>query len=177
MNNKQRVCIGLGSNLGDRLNYLIEAVTKIKSHPNNTFISSSSIYETPSLGFKSYDFYNCVIIIDTSLTPERLLQLLQKIESLLGKKIKDERNANYMARTIDLDILLFGNTCTSNKTLTIPHPETFNRTFVTKPLLELNIFLNSEWQKKLETKQKKATKDLITLCKKETQLFLKKTKG
>jgi 2-amino-4-hydroxy-6-hydroxymethyldihydropteridine diphosphokinase len=129
-----RVFIGLGSNVGDRLQLLQRAVKHLDATPGVHVLNVSSVYETEPVGPAAQAwFFNAVVEIDTSLCPLALLQSTQGIEHAL------ERMTTYRwgPRTIDLDILLYGNRQVKTASLEIPHPELCSRAFVMIPLLEL----------------------------------------
>ena len=133
------VYIGLGSNKGDRMNYLNKAVEFIEQK-GAKIIKKSSIIETESWGFKSTPFLNQVILIETNLSPYQLLVQFQQIEIDLGRKSKSKHNPDFVEyhdRTIDLDILLYGNEIINSSDLIIPHPEMHKRDFVMIPFQEI----------------------------------------
>lgn len=123
----------LGGNIGDVLNYFQKSIESISK--NSTIVKQSSIVQSKAWGFESDDlFLNQVIEIDTQLTPEELLQNLHLIEQKLGRK----RISNaYSDRTIDLDILYYGEAIIDNNALTIPHPRLHLRRFTLVPLAEI----------------------------------------
>ncbi len=123
----------LGSNLGDRNGFLQSAISEIQS--NKLLLrSKSSIYETAPWGKESKNGYlNQAVIIETSLQPHVLLEVLQKIEIDLGRT----RNIRWEDRVIDIDILLYESEIIHSPTLTIPHPEMQNRRFALIPICEI----------------------------------------
>jgi 2-amino-4-hydroxy-6-hydroxymethyldihydropteridine diphosphokinase len=126
--------IGLGSNLGDRHYYINTAIRRIRLLMETRVTKISKIIETlPVGGPQQGQYLNCVIEIQTDLSPYELLKRLQKIEADLGRVsiIKDG------PRNIDLDILLFGDAKINEDSLCIPHPRMLNRDFVMKPLEEI----------------------------------------
>ncbi len=126
--------LGLGSNLGDRKGYIDRAISRLAANPNISMLKSSSIIETSAFGkIDQPDFLNCVIKIDTALLPDELLQLCLKIEKSLGRI----RTEVWGPRTIDIDILFYGNIIIDTVDLQIPHPGIRKRKFVLKSLLEL----------------------------------------
>jgi 2-amino-4-hydroxy-6-hydroxymethyldihydropteridine diphosphokinase len=130
----RRALIGLGSNVGDRLQFLQRAVKQLGETIGVQVRDVSSVYETEPVGPAAQAwFLNAVVAVDTSLNPVTLLQLTQAIERALGR----ETTYHWGPRTIDLDILLYGNTQVNTATLTIPHAELCQRAFVMIPLLEL----------------------------------------
>jgi 2-amino-4-hydroxy-6-hydroxymethyldihydropteridine diphosphokinase len=126
------VFIGLGSNMGNREELLKKALERIKKlMPIQTV---SSVYETEPVGYEAQDwFLNMVIQGTTRLFPELLLERLQTIETGLGRQ-RDIANG---PRTIDLDILFYGDAVISNGQLTVPHPRLHERGFVLEPLAEI----------------------------------------
>jgi 2-amino-4-hydroxy-6-hydroxymethyldihydropteridine diphosphokinase len=127
--------IGLGSNVGDRLQFLQRAVKQLAEAMSIQVSGVSSVYETEPVGPTEQTwFLNAVAAIDTSLSPITLLHQTQAIERALGR----ETTYHWGPRAIDLDILLYGGMQVSTATLTIPHAELRNRAFVLVPLLELD---------------------------------------
>jgi 2-amino-4-hydroxy-6-hydroxymethyldihydropteridine diphosphokinase len=127
--------IALGSNIGNRLYYLREAVKALDNHEQISVIATSSIYETEPVGYINQDkFLNMVIKITTILSPFALLEVTQKIEQKFGRK----REIRWGPRTLDLDILLYNHENIETEQLVIPHPRMTERAFVMIPLLELN---------------------------------------
>lgn len=125
--------LSLGSNIGDRYWYLCEAIRLLES-PDLTVIRKSGIYETAPRDLESQPwFLNLVIEVRTSLYPRQLLARALKVESRLGRK----RTVRFGPRTVDIDILLFGQFVMETPELTIPHPRMCDRRFVLEPLAEL----------------------------------------
>jgi len=128
------IFIGLGSNLGNRKKNIEKAIKKMAEHIQ--IIKVSPLYKTaPQEGVGGNWFFNGVVYGKTSLTPMKLLRFLQSIEEDLGRPGNHEKNT---ARTIDLDILFYGNKIIKNKFLVIPHPKILEREFVIRGLLEVN---------------------------------------
>lgn len=126
--------ISIGSNIGDRLYHLTEAVRALNSHEEVSVLSVSSIYETAPVGYTDQaDFLNIVICVETKLDAHELLAVCQEIEGELGR-IRDIR---WGPRTVDLDILLYNNDNIITESLTVPHPRMHERAFVLIPLLEI----------------------------------------
>ncbi|MCX5687073.1 MAG: 2-amino-4-hydroxy-6-hydroxymethyldihydropteridine diphosphokinase [Candidatus Omnitrophica bacterium] len=126
--------IGIGSNLGDREKYIRNAIEKLKETEGVEVKKISNIYETEPIGGPEQGKYlNGVIEIETWLEPSDLIIKLQKIEEQLGR-IRSVKNA---PRTIDLDILLYGDKKINKSGLKIPHPRMNEREFVMKPLKEI----------------------------------------
>ena len=128
------VYIGIGSNLGDKRNFCLKAIECLKNHPQIQIEKTSSFYQSEPLGPLNQDwFVNAVIKIKTSLTPQNLLDVLQKVEKQFFRK----RDIPWGPRTIDLDILFFNREIIQNENLQIPHPQAHNRSFVLIPLMEI----------------------------------------
>ncbi|KDR94420.1 2-amino-4-hydroxy-6-hydroxymethyldihydropteridinediphosphokinase [Peptoclostridium litorale DSM 5388] len=126
--------ISLGSNMGDRLLNLKNAIEKIQGLEDTNVLSKSSVYETEPWGLEEQDsFLNMCINIETGLSPRELLQKLLGIESELGRK----RIIRWGPRTIDLDILIYDDISVEEEDLLIPHPRISERAFVLMPLEEI----------------------------------------
>jgi deoxyguanosine kinase len=127
--------IGLGSNLGDRKNYIERAIQLLRETPDITVERASAIVETKPLGDAEQPKYlNCAAEIQTSLSAGKFHQRLVGIENSLGR----EKKQKWASRTIDLDLLLFGYEIIKNDTLTVPHSQMHLRSFVLSGLHELN---------------------------------------
>ena len=125
--------LSLGSNLGDRVHYLEEAI-RLLQEDEVTVLRRSSLYETEPRDVPNQPwFLNLVIEVETALFPRRLLSRIKRVESRLGRK----RITNKGPRTIDIDIVLFGRFVVDAPDLTIPHPRMGERRFVLEPLAEL----------------------------------------
>ncbi len=126
--------LGIGSNLGDRRLYIDKAIAAIKNIPDIRLKRSSSIYETdPASDIPQGRFLNGVLEIETALKPKALLKELIGIEEALGR----ERSVKNGPRTIDLDILYYGEEVMCDEDLVLPHPRIEEREFVLKGLREL----------------------------------------
>lgn len=127
--------ISVGSNIGDRLLNLRQAVSLLKQNLHISNIIVSSVYETEPVGDVVQDsFYNIALRLDTDLTAFELLDFIHDIEQRLHRK----RIVRWGPRTIDLDIIDFGGQTIKSENLTIPHKERDNRRFVLVPLLEIS---------------------------------------
>ena len=125
--------LSLGSNLGDREDYLRRACQALQER-GNRLRRISSVYETEPLDFPEQNwFLNCVVEVETTLPPLLLLRQLQAIEKQLGR----ERRVAKGPRTIDMDILLYGDLILHTKELVVPHPRMLERRFVLEPLREI----------------------------------------
>ena len=130
-----RVYIALGSNLANPLHQVQSALNALAELPQTKLIATSSLYRTPPLGPQDQpDYLNAVVALDTDLSAENLLDHTQKIELEHGRVRKDER---WGPRTLDLDILLFGDEIISTERLTVPHYDMKNRQFMLYPLAEI----------------------------------------
>lgn len=126
--------IGIGSNLGSRLENCQQAMTGLEEHPAIRVIACSSFYETAPVGKTDQGwFVNAAVQVDTDLEPELLLQALLSIEAEMGRI----RNEKWGPRTIDLDLLLYEDRVIKTPSLEVPHPEMTRRRFVLAPLSEL----------------------------------------
>jgi 2-amino-4-hydroxy-6-hydroxymethyldihydropteridine diphosphokinase len=154
VNQEQLAFLSLGSNSGNRAFYLNEAMRLIAVE-GIAFIRISSIYETEPWGLSEQPlFLNQVVVIKTRLSAPALMEKLLEIELKLGRKRGETR---WQERTIDVDILFFGNEVIQTKQLTIPHPELYKRRFVLEPLVEVDAsFVHPVLKKTLEV--------LLTLC-------------
>ena len=126
--------LGLGSNLGDRSGHLKAAVTGLGSVDGVRIKAISSIYRTEPIGFVDQDaFFNAVVRVETELEPLELLERCLEIERNRGR----ERLERWGPRTLDIDLLVFGDRSSRDERLTLPHPMIAERAFVLVPLLEL----------------------------------------
>ncbi len=128
------VYLGIGSNIGNRKQNCHEAIRLLSENPFISVLKISSLYETEPVGLESQSsFINCVIGIETTLDPRRLLDVCRGIEESLGR----ERVGQWGPRTIDIDILLYNNKVINDIDLKIPHPLMHKRGFVLIPLAEI----------------------------------------
>lgn len=126
--------LSLGSNMGDRLEYLSKAIDKIAEIQGCNILYKSRVYETEPWGYENQEaFLNLCISIETSLSPYELLESLQTIELELDRV----RKIHWGPRTIDIDILLFDDIICEDDKLTIPHPRMRERAFVLIPLYDI----------------------------------------
>lgn len=130
----QNIYIGLGSNLDDPTRHINDAVNEIKTIKSCEYITKSSLYKTPPMGPQNQpDYINAVVKIQTSLKALKVLDLLQQIEQKHGR-VREEK---WGPRSLDLDMLLYGQQKIDNNRLKIPHPGLYVRGFVLYPLLEI----------------------------------------
>ncbi|MCL7749242.1 2-amino-4-hydroxy-6-hydroxymethyldihydropteridine diphosphokinase [Halalkalibacter alkaliphilus] len=138
---KHDVYIALGSNIGDRADHLEKAIQLLKSREDIQLITRSSIYETDPVGYvNQQSFLNMVVHIRTTKSAREILEVTQSIEHRCGR----ERDIRWGPRTIDLDILLYGEENMMLENLIIPHPRMWERAFVIVPLMEIHPTLYAE---------------------------------
>jgi len=126
--------VAVGSNLGDRCALLDYALRRLRATDGISRVRASPVYESSAVGPGAQpDYLNAVFELGTTLPPVELLSLLQTIENDAGR-IRGER---WAARTLDLDLLLYGNTAQAGPRLTLPHPRIAERNFVVYPLFDL----------------------------------------
>ena len=129
------VYIAVGSNLGDPIAQAQQAIESLKTLPHSRFVSASSLYSSTPMGPSNQpDYINAVVKIETTLEPLDLLDCTQKIELEQGRVRKEER---WGPRTLDLDIILYGNDTINLPRLTVPHYGMKEREFVLYPLQEI----------------------------------------
>lgn len=132
---RHTVFLGIGSNIGDRLAHLQEAVNLIDLLPETEVTGISGVYMTEPVGVTEQErFYNGVVKLDTGLSPEELRSHCKAIERNLGRP---EQYIRWSPRVIDLDILLYDDLVMRNSVLGIPHEELTKRMFVLIPLLDI----------------------------------------
>lgn len=129
-----RAFVALGSNLGDSTRTVHEAIQALATLRDSSLVAVSSLIQTKPVGLRNQpDFINAVAAIDTFLPPLVLLDALFDIEAQFGR-VRSIKNA---PRTLDLDLLLYGETIMNTPTLILPHPRLHERAFVLTPLLEI----------------------------------------
>lgn len=136
MESQNQVVLSLGTNQGNRLEN-IEKCLELIHQEIGTAIKVSNLYETPSWGFQSDAFYNCVLLIHTFSSANTILSQILKIEKRLGRV--RGKASGYQSRIIDIDLITFNEEIISTENLEIPHPQMQNRNFVLLPMLDLNI--------------------------------------
>ncbi len=130
------VYLSLGSNKGDRIGYVQQATRLLGACENVSIIRTSAFYETEPWNMSSDTwFVNAVVEIKTKLSPKELLAECKRIEAQLGRT--PAKSGNYEDRTIDIDILFYGNEIIQDEEITIPHKYVHLRAFTLVPLLEL----------------------------------------
>jgi 2-amino-4-hydroxy-6-hydroxymethyldihydropteridine diphosphokinase len=125
--------VGLGANLGDAAATLRAALSELAQLPDTTLQTVSHVYRSAPIDAGGPDFLNAVALLSTGLAPQALLSGLQRIERRHGR----ERPYLNAPRTLDLDLLLYGDECIATPTLSVPHPRMHERAFVLVPLAEV----------------------------------------
>ncbi|MGH8764255.1 MAG: 2-amino-4-hydroxy-6-hydroxymethyldihydropteridine diphosphokinase [Burkholderiales bacterium] len=126
--------VGLGANIGEPRRQLQAALEDLRHIPDSQLVANSSFYRSAPIGYVDQpDFLNAVAALETALEPEALLDSLQDIENRHGRT----RSFQGAPRTLDLDLLLYGDRTLASPRLTLPHPRMHERAFVLKPLVEL----------------------------------------
>ena len=126
--------LGLGSNIGDRRQHLVQAVGRLHAGPALQVVKVSSVYETSPVGVTAQpDFLNLVVQVTTVHTPHELLAECLGIETDLGRV----RHEHWGPRTIDIDLLFYGDARIADERLVVPHPWMHERSFVLTPLAEI----------------------------------------
>ena len=130
--------VGLGGNVGDPAGTVRHAATALGDLPGTRLLAVSRLYRTPAWGVRDQpDFVNAVAALETSLGAEALLQALLALERAHGRNRADDGSDRWGPRTIDLDILLYGDAVVDVPGLRIPHPRLHERAFALLPLLEI----------------------------------------
>jgi 2-amino-4-hydroxy-6-hydroxymethyldihydropteridine diphosphokinase len=125
-----RAALGLGSNLGDREMHLRDAVQRLRSTAGVDVVAVSPLVETDPVGGPDQpDYLNAVVVIETVLPPEGVLELAQECEEA-SERVRTER---WGPRTLDVDVLAYGEVAMSDDRLTVPHPRALQRAFVLVP--------------------------------------------
>lgn len=148
-----RVYIGIGSNLSDPVSQVQAAIEMLDSIEQSQFIRASSFYRSAPMGPQAQpDYVNAVACLDTALAAEDLLDRLQQIEKRQGRTT----GQRWGPRTLDLDILLYGEQIISSARLSVPHPGLHERSFVLYPLQEI--------APELDVPDKGQVADLVVKC-------------
>lgn len=131
--------LGLGGNisneLGTPIQHILQAIATLQQTPNIENVKMSSLYRSKAFGVTDQpDFYNAVVSLDTTFAPLELLDICQDIEQSAGRV----RLRHWGERSLDVDILLYGDKVIQNERLTVPHAGLFERNFVIIPLIELD---------------------------------------
>ena len=139
--NKTRSYVALGANLGEPIATVRAAISALRDLPGTQLGSASSLYRTAPVGLKHQpDFINAVVAFDgMSSAPtdaRNFIQALFRIEEMFGRQ-REPSGARNLARTLDLDLLLYGDQISADPSLTLPHPRMHERAFVLAPLAEI----------------------------------------
>jgi 2-amino-4-hydroxy-6-hydroxymethyldihydropteridine diphosphokinase len=129
----ERVFVGLGANLGDARLTLRAAIDALAALPATRLVAESSLYRSAPVDAAGPDYVNAVVELHTGLEPEALLRALQAVENRFGRE-RAHRNA---PRTLDLDLLLYGERRMATAALQLPHPRMHRRAFVLLPLAQI----------------------------------------
>lgn len=129
----ERIFVGLGANLGDAAATVRAAFDALNELPGTRCVARSSLYRSAPIDAQGADYINAVAQLQTKLVPEALLEALHAIEERFGRE-RPYRNA---PRTLDLDLLLYGQRHIATPRLTVPHPRMHERAFVLAPLAEI----------------------------------------
>jgi 2-amino-4-hydroxy-6-hydroxymethyldihydropteridine diphosphokinase len=129
-----RAFIGVGTNLGDRWRSLALAASRLRSSGAVAIVRASSVWDTEPMGPPQPRYLNAVLEVETPLTPRALLELLRSVERAAHRR---RDGARWGARTLDLDLLLYGSRTVNEPGLVIPHPGVASRPFVLAPLAEI----------------------------------------
>jgi 2-amino-4-hydroxy-6-hydroxymethyldihydropteridine diphosphokinase len=129
----QRAYVGIGANLGDGRATVDAALTALAGLPGCQLAAASALYRSAPVDAAGPDFFNAVAALDTTMAPQDLLAALQHTEQHFGR----QRPYPNAPRTLDLDLLLHGDTVLRTASLTLPHPRLHQRAFVLRPLLDL----------------------------------------
>jgi len=125
-----RAALGLGSNLGNRRQHLLKAIETLRATPHVTVVKVSPLVETdPVGGPEQPDFVNAVVVAETTLSPAALLDLAHQCEGAAQR----ERAERWGPRTLDVDVLAYGELVSDDPELTLPHPRATERAFVLVP--------------------------------------------
>jgi 2-amino-4-hydroxy-6-hydroxymethyldihydropteridine diphosphokinase len=146
------VYLALGSNLGDRLSHIKEAISSLS--PQMDVKAKSHVYETPPWGYEAQSpFYNQVIKVKTYLEPEPLLKHLKRLEVALGRKPSFQNGP----RSIDIDLLFYDDRIMNTPVITLPHPRLHERGFVLLPLMDIAPDL-------IHPVRQKSVREMIAAC-------------
>jgi 2-amino-4-hydroxy-6-hydroxymethyldihydropteridine diphosphokinase len=136
MNMQHQVILSLGTNQGNRLENIVSCIDGLHNEIG-TIIRVSKLYESPSWGFESDNFYNCAVVMHTHKTAHQILEECLLLEESLGRIRQDAQV--YQARIIDIDMIAIDEEIIASEKLTVPHPEMQNRLFVLLPMKDLNL--------------------------------------
>ncbi len=143
-------CVALGANLGDAIAAVQQALQHLAALPDTQLVSASSLYRSAPHEAQGPDFINAVALVRTQLSPMALLHALQALELQSGR----ERLYKNAPRTLDLDLIFYGDVTRDTPELTLPHPRWQERAFVLLPLAEV-------WPERVSEAQRHAVKDQV----------------
>lgn len=130
--------VGLGSNMGDSVGILQSAFAALDGLDATRLLQPSALYRTPAWGLTAQpDFINAVAMLETTLAPQALLASMLQIEREAGRERRDDGSDRWGPRTLDLDLLLYGDATVDEPGLRVPHPHLHERAFALVPLLEI----------------------------------------
>ncbi len=158
----RKTYIALGSNMGDRLANLQQAVNQINNEIGQV-LQCSSVYEVPAVGFSGAIFLNSCLVAESEKTPKVILKCLQAIENEMGRK--QDANGLYHDRPIDLDLIMVDNEIIQSDELMVPHPRFQDRLFVLQPLCEIA-------PQKIVPNQNQTVSQLTKICNDTTKISL-----
>ncbi len=141
-------CVALGANLGDAVATVRQALHDVAGLPQTQIFKASSLYRSAPYEAQGPDFINAVALVRTQLSPHELLHALQALELQSGR----ERPYKNAPRTLDLDLIFYGDVALAAPELTLPHPRWQERAFVLQPLAEV-------WPERVSVEQLKAVQD------------------
>jgi 2-amino-4-hydroxy-6-hydroxymethyldihydropteridine diphosphokinase len=141
-------CVALGANLGDAVATVQQALRNVAGLPETQLVKASSLYRSAPYEAQGPDFINAVALLQTQLSPLVLLHALQALELQSGR----ERPYKNAPRTLDLDLIFYGDVALSTPELTLPHPRWHERAFVLQPLAEV-------WPERVSTELLDAVQD------------------
>jgi 2-amino-4-hydroxy-6-hydroxymethyldihydropteridine diphosphokinase len=141
-------CVALGANLGDAVVTVRQALHDVAGLPQTQIFKASSLYRSAPYEAQGPDFINAVALVQTQLSPHELLHALQALELQSGR----ERPYKNAPRTLDLDLIFYGDVALATPELTLPHPRWQERAFVLQPLAEV-------WPERVSVEQLKAVQD------------------
>ena len=143
-------CVALGANLGDAAATVEQALRDVAGLPETQLVKASSLYRSAPYEAQGPDFINAVVLVQTQLSPLALLHALQALELQSGR----ERPYKNAPRTLDLDIVFYGEVALATSELTLPHPRWQERAFVLQPLAEV-------WPERVSASQLAAVQDQV----------------
>ena len=167
MNPSKTAYIALGSNEGARIDFLQQAVEKIRQKTGEV-LAVSGVYETPAMGFEGNPFLNACIAVSSRFKPHKILRQLLEIENTMGR---ERKKGGYQNRPIDLDLILLEEEVITSEELTVPHPAMHLRNFVLAPLADIAAEVKHPLKKaKIKTLFEAVEKEGLKLTSEKLQL-------